>query len=447
MGMAVISYHQQMIQLAKESLTRIDPFERSVSSVTMSLSRAQQELLKQKMEEFRKEAMQLSNSEGLEKDVVQLNLQMFRWQNQERNRTMNRFLILILAMLFHGCAIEVGNPHPVEPEKAGVKLDLEAEGSLPVDEVSLNLVGVKLIRKDAETENISFAASKQLSIAKGSETDAVELHKGSTNVTGNYSKVRLYFDKSEFGSVEIAGNIYPLTLTQQESFFDIAIDFSLKSGELTKIKLSLEAGKVVQAVTDSSGEVTGYQMSSEMNAEAENEVDSSLDETTTEAYTQYRIAIKQVNDGDQVNVRKLMLQVNDVWLKADTGDMKDVLNDGPVTSPTPFKLGVYDFNITASSNPDDAYKAFDPGGLFAGAWKSDEVFDPQNGVHAAGQAEYLTFRFAQAVEINGYEFSSDGGDNCALQYEMQVTSNDSDWFTIPGSQSALEACELVNVNW
>lgn len=76
-GMAVISYHQQMIQLAKESLTRIGPFDRNVSSVTISLSRAQQELLKQRMDEFRREIIGMSEEKGMEKDVMQVNLQMF----------------------------------------------------------------------------------------------------------------------------------------------------------------------------------------------------------------------------------------------------------------------------------------------------------------------------------------------------------------------------------
>ncbi len=76
-GMAVISYHQQMIQLAKESLTRIDPFDRNISSVTISLNRAEQELLKQKMDEFRREIIGMSEESAADKDVMQVNLQMF----------------------------------------------------------------------------------------------------------------------------------------------------------------------------------------------------------------------------------------------------------------------------------------------------------------------------------------------------------------------------------
>lgn len=76
-GMAVIGFHQQMIQLAKESLTRINPYDRNVSSVTVSLSKAKQELIKQEIDQLRKKVIEYSKEQTCEDEVVQLNVQMF----------------------------------------------------------------------------------------------------------------------------------------------------------------------------------------------------------------------------------------------------------------------------------------------------------------------------------------------------------------------------------
>ncbi|MFW7380768.1 MAG: TIGR02147 family protein [Oligoflexus sp.] len=76
-GMAIIGFHQQMIQLAKESLTRISPYDRNISSVTVSLSKAKQELLKQEIDKLRSRVIQLAEEPIGDEEVVQVNIQMF----------------------------------------------------------------------------------------------------------------------------------------------------------------------------------------------------------------------------------------------------------------------------------------------------------------------------------------------------------------------------------
>jgi len=76
-GMAIVGFHQQMIQLAKESLTRISPYDRNITSVTVSLSKAKQELVKQEIEKLRARVIQLAAEPTGDEDVVQVNIQLF----------------------------------------------------------------------------------------------------------------------------------------------------------------------------------------------------------------------------------------------------------------------------------------------------------------------------------------------------------------------------------
>lgn len=76
-GVAIVGFHQQMLQLAKESLTRINPYDRNISSVTVTLTKSQQELVKQEIDKLRKRIIQLSEEHTGNADVVQVNIQMF----------------------------------------------------------------------------------------------------------------------------------------------------------------------------------------------------------------------------------------------------------------------------------------------------------------------------------------------------------------------------------
>ena len=76
-GAEVMSYHSQMIDLAKEAVNQVEPQDRNVSSVTISISRTRQEQIKSKIESLRQEILDLASENSDHEDVVQVNIQMF----------------------------------------------------------------------------------------------------------------------------------------------------------------------------------------------------------------------------------------------------------------------------------------------------------------------------------------------------------------------------------
>ena len=76
-GMAVMSFHQQMIDLAKESLIRISPYERNISGVTVSVSKKQREMIKGEIESLRRRIIEISKDVTDADEVVQVNFQLF----------------------------------------------------------------------------------------------------------------------------------------------------------------------------------------------------------------------------------------------------------------------------------------------------------------------------------------------------------------------------------
>lgn len=76
-GMAVIRYHQQMIDLAKESITRIAPDDRDVSGVTVAVSKEMKQKLKAEIIAFRSRLLELSKASENAEEIVQVNVQMF----------------------------------------------------------------------------------------------------------------------------------------------------------------------------------------------------------------------------------------------------------------------------------------------------------------------------------------------------------------------------------
>ncbi len=76
-GLAVIRYHQQMIALAKDALTDVSPLERDISAVTISVPSSRLAELKEKIQSFRKELLEFSNSAKDADEIAQVNIQLF----------------------------------------------------------------------------------------------------------------------------------------------------------------------------------------------------------------------------------------------------------------------------------------------------------------------------------------------------------------------------------
>ena len=77
-GMAVMSYHQQMIQLAKDSIVSVDPDLRDISSLTVLLDAERKEELKRQIEVLRKKIIaDSSQGVGESGEIVQVNFQLF----------------------------------------------------------------------------------------------------------------------------------------------------------------------------------------------------------------------------------------------------------------------------------------------------------------------------------------------------------------------------------
>lgn len=76
-GLAIVRYHQEMLNLAKDSLMTSAPNERDVSSVTIAVSPEQVELIKDEIDRFRKYLLLLSSVEQSDARVMQVNLQLF----------------------------------------------------------------------------------------------------------------------------------------------------------------------------------------------------------------------------------------------------------------------------------------------------------------------------------------------------------------------------------
>lgn len=76
-GHHIVNYHRTMIAQAIRALDEIPREDRDISSVTISVSCAALEALKQRIAAFRQEILQMAESLGPAEQVVQLNVQMF----------------------------------------------------------------------------------------------------------------------------------------------------------------------------------------------------------------------------------------------------------------------------------------------------------------------------------------------------------------------------------
>ncbi|HEX2730604.1 MAG TPA: TIGR02147 family protein [Polyangiaceae bacterium] len=76
-GMHIRNYHKEMIERASACIEQIPAAERDVSSLTMCLGPKALARLKQRLQEFRRELIELCESEVEPSQVLQLNLQLF----------------------------------------------------------------------------------------------------------------------------------------------------------------------------------------------------------------------------------------------------------------------------------------------------------------------------------------------------------------------------------
>lgn len=76
-SLAIANYHKSMMKLGSESLERFPSPKRNISSLTLSVSETTYESVVARIEQFRKELLDLSESDCDPQKVVQLNLQLF----------------------------------------------------------------------------------------------------------------------------------------------------------------------------------------------------------------------------------------------------------------------------------------------------------------------------------------------------------------------------------
>ena len=76
-SVAVANYHKAMMKLASESIERFPAAKRDITSVTIAVSNETYETIRDKLQSFRREMLELAESDSQPQRVVQLNLQFF----------------------------------------------------------------------------------------------------------------------------------------------------------------------------------------------------------------------------------------------------------------------------------------------------------------------------------------------------------------------------------
>lgn len=343
---------------------------------------------------------------------------------------------LLVSLAFSSCAVEVGNPHPDKgPKKAQVDLDLRTSGEFQYESIDLNVKAYSLISTEEVANTISFSNSTDFILTPDSLGRKLDLLTSSTSKQGRYSQVRLVFESPDIGIVKINGRELPLSLPDNRRTLDVDREFDLKLGEKTRIVLLFDLGKLIQENKASNGELVSYVVSAtKLESEVANEpITEEQEETASEPDSEfrfYRLLVKAVNKDRQAFIRDLHFSMNGDWAENTISDSQGTIGNVGVT----VSESSYDDN-------DRGWKALTSGNK----WKSAKVFN--DGLPANGVGEYIQFEFAQPVEIDGYEFRGDGGDNCAAVYEMQQSSDAQTWTVISGSEGTLEACSLVNFQW
>ena len=76
-SVAVIRYHQKLIEMGRESITRIHEDERDISAITICVSNDLAQKMKQEIQIFRKKMMALAEESKSSDAVYQMNVQLF----------------------------------------------------------------------------------------------------------------------------------------------------------------------------------------------------------------------------------------------------------------------------------------------------------------------------------------------------------------------------------
>jgi uncharacterized protein (TIGR02147 family) len=76
-SLALVRYHQKMIEMGREAITTVPEDERDVRAVTVTLPRRVVPLLKGRIEEWVKEIAALESPGDPGDEVIQVNVQMF----------------------------------------------------------------------------------------------------------------------------------------------------------------------------------------------------------------------------------------------------------------------------------------------------------------------------------------------------------------------------------
>lgn len=82
-SLAIVRYHQKMIEIGRESITRVDENKRDIRAVTVTLPEKAVPVLKGKIREWLSEVMTLEDNYADGNDVYQINIQLFPFTRQK----------------------------------------------------------------------------------------------------------------------------------------------------------------------------------------------------------------------------------------------------------------------------------------------------------------------------------------------------------------------------
>ena len=76
-SVAIANYHRAMLQLAADSIERFPAHERDITSLTLGISQETYTTIMERLQQFRRELLELAEEDDSPQRVVQLNLQLF----------------------------------------------------------------------------------------------------------------------------------------------------------------------------------------------------------------------------------------------------------------------------------------------------------------------------------------------------------------------------------
>ncbi len=85
-GMAMVSYHQQMLDVAKQSINDVEASKREISATTMAITTSLRQQFKQDIISLRKRMIQLANEVEGANEIVQINMQLFPIAQTKENQ-------------------------------------------------------------------------------------------------------------------------------------------------------------------------------------------------------------------------------------------------------------------------------------------------------------------------------------------------------------------------